>query len=141
MASCVIISDIPRHRIIVSYAGDKLLWQWKDGLICPGSNDTIDIHPLAAETLVIEEITTFLRMEGVDTNEIIYLNPDGERVDGIFLCPPGVSTFKFDDVFKKEKIKELYWRFIQDGDKLTEEIVGEAIASSVLGPFLTLVNL
>ena len=141
MARCVIVSDIPRHRVIVSYAGDKLLWHWDRGLLCPGSNSPIEIHPLSAEALVIEEVTTFLRMEGVTNDEIIYLNPSGEKVDGIFLSPPGVDTSTFDGVFKKEKIKELYWRFVQDGDKLTEELVGEAIGSNVLGPFLSLVNL
>lgn len=141
MAKCIIISDVERARVVVSYNGDKLLWLWKNkGLMCPGSSKPIELHPLAAEALISEEITTLINLEGVSSEEILYLNPDGDKIDGIFFSPQCLER-SFDTVLKKEKIKELYWRFIQDGDKLSEELIGEAIASSVLGPFLSVVNL
>jgi len=144
MARCIVVSDIPRHRVIVSYAGDKLLWAWSpnnNGLLCPGSKIPINVDRFAAEALVIEEVMAFLKMEGVNIKEIVYLNPAGERVDGIFINPPGVDTSDFLHICKKEKIKELYLRFIESGDKLSEELIGESIASGVLEPFLSLVNL
>lgn len=139
-ARCVIVSDTNRNRVVVSYAGDKLLWSWKSGLLCPGSRDPVKVHPLAAEALVIEEITTLFSMEGVAPEEILYLNPDGEKINGVYFNPPELDE-TFQTTLKKEKIKELYWRFIEAGDELSEELIGEAIASSVLGPFLSIVNL
>lgn len=140
-AECVIVSDIIHSRVILSYAGTKLLWKWDNGLVCPGSSIPLSIHALAAEALIVEEVMSFLRMEGINLDKIIYVSPSGEKTDGIIISPPELGIVNFDIVLKKDKIKELYERFIDEDDNLSEEIVGEAISYGVLSPFLSLVNL
>jgi len=140
-AECVVVSDIIHSRVVVSYHGSKLLWKWDNGLVCPGSDIPLPIDALAAEALIIEEIMSFIRMEGVSLDEIIYVGPDGERTDGVIFSPPELGIINFDTVLKKDKIKELYERFVFEGDNLNEEIIGEAISYGVLSPFLSLVNL
>ncbi len=140
-ANCVVISDTIQNRVMLSFSGNKLLWHWIDGgLVCPGSTAPMDIHPLAAEALIVEEIMSLIRMEGVTSEEIVYVNEGGENVGGIMFNPE-IDGFDFDVVLKKEKIKDLYERFVAENDELTEEIIGEAISFGVLSPFLTLVNL
>ena len=140
-AECVIISDVVHGRVILSFNGDKILWKWDNGLVCPGSDVPLHISPLAAEALVVEEIMALVRMEGIETEAIIYVGPGGEQTDGIIFTPPELGEINFDTVLKKDKIKELYERFIFEGDNLNEEIIGEAISYGVLSPFLSLVNL
>ena len=140
-ARCVVISDVVGHRVVVSYDGAKLLWKWDNGLVCPGSRVPLSIHALAAEALVTEEIMAFFRMEGVDTDKVIYVAPGGEKTDGILISPPELGIINFDIILKKLKIKELYESFIYENDSLSEEMIGEAISYGVLSPFLSLVNL
>lgn len=140
-AEYVVISDIIHSRVVLSYNGTKLLWKWDNGLVCPGSNIPLPIHPLSAEALVTEEVISFFRMEGVDCDKVIYVSHTGEKTDGIIISPPELGVINFDVVLKKDKIKELYERFIDENDSLSEEIVGEAISYGVLSPFLSLVNL
>ena len=140
-AECVVVSDISDHRVVLSYHGTNLLWKWDDGLVCPGSQMPLLIHALSAEALVTEEIMAFFRMEGVDTDKVIYVTSDGEKTDGIIINPPELGIVNFDIILKKIKIKELYERFIDENDNLSEEVVGEAISYGVLSPFLSLVNL
>jgi hypothetical protein len=140
-AECVVISDVCGYRVILSYDGTKLLWKWDNGLVCPGSRVPIAIHALAAEALVTEEMMAFFRMEGVDTDKVIYVTPSGEKTDGIIISPRELGTIDFDVILKKIKIKELYEKFIDEDDNLSEDIIGEAIRFGVLSPFLSLVNL
>ncbi len=140
-AKCVIVSDVIHDRIIMSYDGNKFLWSWESGLLCPGATGAVDVHPLAAEALILEEIMSFVRMEGIISEEIIYINPGGEKTDGIIMNPNDIGDIDFDVLIKKEKIKDLYERFISDNDSVTEEMIGEAISFGVLTPFLSLVNL
>jgi hypothetical protein len=139
-AKCVIVSDLEAAKVTLSYEGEVLCWSWKDGLICPGASSPLDIHVLAAEALVTEEIMLFLRMEGIKTEEVIQVNAVGEKLGAIRLNPPELGEITFDIAVKKEKVKELYERF-SINDRLTEELIGEAIAFNVLSPFLSLVNL
>lgn len=139
-AKCVIVSDLEKWKVSVSYDGEVLSWYWNDGLVCPGSSSPTKLHPLAAEALVTEEIMLFLRMEGIKTEEVIQVNAVGEKLGGIRLNPVELGEITFDVAVKKEKVKELYERFCVD-NRLTEELVGEAIAFNVLSPFLSLVNL
>jgi hypothetical protein len=140
-AECVVVSDVPGGRVVLSYNGTKLLWKWDNGLVCPGGNIPLPIHPLAAEALVTEEMISFLKMEGVDIDKVIYVSPTGESTDCVIISPTELGVINFDVILKKVKIKELYERFIDDGDNLSEEIIGEAISYGVLSPFLSLVNL
>jgi len=140
-AQCVVVSDINGYRVVLSYDGTKLLWRWDNGLICPGSQVPLAISPLAAEALITEELLAFLRMEGVNTDEVIYVTPGGEKTDGIIINPPELGTVNFDVILKKLKVKELYEKFIDENDNLSEDIIGEAISFGVLSPFLSLVNL
>ncbi len=126
-AKCVVVSDVIHDRVVMSYHGNKFLWSWNDGLLCPGSSSAVDVHPLAAEALIVEEI--------------IYINPGGEKTDGIVMNPNDIGDMSFDILIQKEKIKDLYERFISDNDSVTEEMIGEAISFGVLTPFLSLVNL
>jgi len=141
IAECVVISDISHGRVILSYDGTKMLWKWDNGLICPGASTPLPIDPLAAEALITEEMTAFLKMEGVNLDKVIYVSPAGEKIDGIIISPQELGVINFDIVLKKDKIKELYERLIDEDDNLSEEIVGEAISYGVLSPFLSLVNL
>lgn len=142
LSKVVIISDEEHNRITLSYNGDKIIWEWVGcGLLCPGIGGITTIHPIAAEALVDEEIHSFLRMEGVKSNEVLYVNSSGEKMNHIVLMPPTNNVDMFDIHIKKEKIKELYEKFVSDGDKLSEEIIGESISFGVLTPFLSLVNL
>lgn len=140
-AKCVVVSDVIHDRVIMSYHGNKFLWSWQDGLLCPGSSSAVDVHPLAAEALIVEEIMSFIRMEGIVSEEIIYINPGGEKTDGIVMNPNDIGDMSFDILIQKEKVKDLYERFISDNDSVTEEMIGEAISFGVLTPFLSLVNL
>jgi hypothetical protein len=140
-AECVVTSDLIGYRVILSYNGAKLIWRWDNGLICPGSESSIKLHPLAAEALISEEVNSFFRMEGVDMNLVIFVSHAGEKTDGIIMHPPEVGATSFELVLKKFKIKELYDKFISDDDILSEEHIGEAISYGVLSPFLSLVNL
>jgi len=140
-AECVVISDVPGFKITMSYNGTKLIWGWKNGLVCPGSISPLLIHPLAAEALVTEELISFFKMEGIDIDKVIYVDSGGESIDGVMMSPPELGVINFDVILKKIKIKELYDRFIDEGDMLSEEVIGEAISYGVLSPFLSLVNL
>ena len=140
-AECVVVSDVLGYRVIMSYDGTKLLWKWDNGLVCPGSSVPVPIDALAAEALVTEEVISFFKMEGINIEKVIYINPMGEKVDGIIISPPELGVVNFDVILKKVKIKQLYERFIDEGDNLSEEIIGEAISYGVLSPFLSLVNL
>ena len=140
-AECVVISDVCGYRVVLSYDSIKLLWKWDNGLVCPGSRIPLAIHSLAAEALVTEEIMAFFRMEGVDTDKVIYVTSSGEKTDGIIISPPELGIVNFDLRLKKLKIKELYEKFIDEDDNLSEDIIGEAISFGVLSPFLSLVNL
>ncbi len=64
-AKCVVVSDVIHDRVVMSYHGNKFLWSWNNGLLCPGSSSAVDVHPLAAEALIVEEIMSFIRMEGI----------------------------------------------------------------------------
>lgn len=139
-AKCVIVCDLDAAKITLSYDGEVLTWSWNGGLVCPGGGSPIKVHPLAAEALVTEEVMIFLRMEGIRTEDVIQVNAVGEKTNAIYFNPPELGEITFDVAVKKEKVKELYERFTVDS-KLTEELVGEAIAFNVLSPFLSLVNL
>ncbi len=141
LAKSIVVSDLLRDRVILSYSGNKLVWEWTAlGLQCP-DGAVVDIHPLAAEALVVEEIMNFFRMEGVDTSTVAYINHIGHTVDGVIVDVPHNEESPFDITLKKEKIKDLYERFVYAKDCLTEEMIGEAISFGVLTPFLSLVNL
>ena len=60
-AQCVVVSDSSSARVIASYGGNKFLWEWQDGLVCPGSAEPLSIDPLAAEALIVEEFLQFLK--------------------------------------------------------------------------------
>lgn len=139
-AKCVIVCDSDSAKVTLSYDGEVLTWSWNNGVVCPGGGGPIKIHPLAAEALVTEELMIFLRMEGIKTEEVIQVNAVGEKVSVISFNPPELGEITFDVALKKEKVKELYERFTVD-NRLTEELIGEAIAFGVLSPFLSLVNL
>ena len=137
----VVISDSLTNRVIFTFGGNKLVWQWdNDGIYCPGSTVGIKIHPLAAEALVEEEVMSLVRMEGIGADNIIYIDHRGEKVNGISMTPPSLDD-SWDVNLKKTKIKELYERFVAEKDTLSEEMIGEAISFGVLSPFLSLVNL
>ena len=146
-AKCVVVSDEKQSRVILSYAGDKLLWEWitypngAAGLICPGTSEPSFIHPLAAEALIKEEIGQFLRIEGVKEREIIYVDPGGFDTGDLIMTPPQLGELTFDIAFKKEKVIELYDKYLTTNDNLTEEIIGEAIGYGVLQPLLSLINM
>ena len=115
--------------------------------VAEASGVSVDQVKLRAEdndeiksALVVEEIMALIRMEGISTGEITYINEGGNSIKGIMFNPE-IDGFDFDIVLKKEKIKDLYERFVSEDDELTEEIIGEAISFGVLSPFLTLVNL
>lgn len=139
-AKCVIACDLDASKVTLSYDGEVLTWHWNGGIVCPGGGSPIKIHPLAAEALVTEEVMIFLRMEGIKTEEVIQVNAVGEKINDIYFNPPELGEITFDVAVKKEKVKELYERFTVDS-KLTEELIGEAIAFNVLSPFLSLINL
>lgn len=140
-AKVVVVSDEVEKKVVMSYGGDKIMWRWVDnGLECPGLSSKVEIHPLAAEALIVEEIVALLRMEGVDTREVTYVNTGGEKIDGVRMSPP-FNEDGFELIVKKEKIKELYETFVAGNDKLTEDIIGQAISYGVLNPLLSLVNL
>lgn len=140
-AKCVVVSDLNNCVTFISYDGEKLVWSWNRGLICPGSEVPFEIHPLSAEALVTEEVMSFLRLEGLEDNDIIYVNSAGEKLSGIVFNPPELGEMVYDIALKKLKIKELYEKFVLDGDRISEEMIGESISLGVLGPFLSLVNL
>lgn len=140
-AKSIVVSDLLRNRVVLSYNGNKLVWEWVGGLKCP-DGAVVDIHPLAAEALVVEEIMNFFRMEGIDTSTVAYINHIGHVIDGVIVnIADDDEESPFDIVLKKEKIKDLYERFVFAKDCLTEEMIGEAISFGVLTPFLSLVNL
>lgn len=139
-ARSVVISDIEKHCVYLSFGGEKLVWLWDSGLVCPGNNIPYQVHPLAAEALVIEEIMAFIRLEGLEDNTI-FVNSSGEKLKGIVFNPPELGVINYEIALKKEKIKELYEKFVYDGDRISEEMIGEAISFGVLSPFLSLVNL
>lgn len=144
LARCVIVSDIYGQRVVMSVDGTQLIWQWSDrddGLYCPGTDEPVKIDSLAAESLVHEEVFQFLAIQNINQSEVIYVNTGGEKIDGVFFHPKCAGELNYDTGLKKEKINELYKRYIMDGDNISEELIGEAISFGVLKPFLSLINL
>jgi hypothetical protein len=139
-AKCVIISDAEKYSVALSFDGERFVWRWEKGLICPGNPVPYQIHPMAAQALVAEEVATILRLEGLVENTI-YVNSSGEKVNGVVLNPPELGEMSYDLTLKKQKLQELYEKFVFDGDRISEEMIGEAISHGVLSPFLSLVNL
>jgi hypothetical protein len=141
-AKCVVTSNFLANKITMSYLGNKFVWEWaSNGLICPGNPHPLEIHPLAAEALIVEEINAFFCIEGVAAEEVIFINQKGESIGDIILSPPEIGSVTWDIALKKNKIRELFERYTEQEDCLSEEIIGEAISFGVLAPFLTLVNL
>lgn len=145
--SCVIVSDEKQDRVVLSYQGEKLLWRWmtypndSSGLVPPGTEEPVNIDPLAAEVYICEEINQFLSLEGITDEEVIYVDSTGTRIEGVRMNPPQMGQMTFEKIFKKEKIRELYDLYLSQSDSLSEEIVGEAISAGVLKPLLSLVNM
>jgi hypothetical protein len=142
VAKVVVVSDVPGERVTLSIGGEKLIWLWRaDGLLRPGAHESLPVHPLAAEVLVAEEIEEFLGLEGVGENEVIYVSPDGQPIDGIFFNPACLGDLTYRSVFAKETLKRLHLRYREQGRKVTQELIGDAISCGALGAFLSLVNL
>jgi len=142
MAKVVIVSDMLNQRTTLSIKGESLTWQWReDGLVCPGASIALQIHPLAAEAIMLEEIEEFLGMEGVGEDEVAYINESGGKLDGAYLHPLclGEPTYKL--ILAKEVLKNLYSRFQERGRKINEDLIGESISYGALEPFLSLVNM
>lgn len=145
MAKCVIISDEQNNRVVLSHEGHKLIWYWvssedETGLKIPGMEGTLNLHPLAVEAYITEEIQQFLDIEHISKDEVITVNSVGAHINGVKMSPPELGKIDFEIMYKKEMIKELYSRYLENGG-MNEEIVNEAIGCDVLKPLLTLTNM
>lgn len=142
-AKCVIVSDVEKQAVCASFLGHNLVWIWDDnrnGLVCPGSDQALPVHPLAAECLIAEEIDQLCKMEGIQKDEVIYTGPDGSGMHYLVFHPKSLGLNP-SIVGQKIKLRELYCKFVRNDDKLSEAIIHEAQDSGILAPFLTLVNL
>lgn len=143
-AKCVIVSDVDKEAICASFFGHNLIWLWDDnrkGLVCPGSDEVIVVHPLAAETLIAEEIDQLCQMEGISKKEVIYTLPDGSGMHYMIFHPKCLGTVTPEIVGQKIKLRNLYHKFVVSDGKLSEDLITEAQNIGVLKPLLTLVNL
>ncbi len=142
-AKCVIVSDVEKQAVCASFFGHNLVWIWDDnsnGLVCPGSNEPLMVHPLAAECLIAEEIDQLCKMEGIVKEEVIYTAPDGSGMHYL-VFHPRVLGLNSTIVAQKIKLRELYYKLVRNDDKLNEQLIHEAQDNGILAPFLTLVNL
>ncbi len=142
VAKVAIVSDILRGTVTLSISGQHLIWMWvDDGLICPGAAEPIPIHPLAAEALVMSEIDEFLSLEGVGEDEVIKIDTAGCQLSDIFFHPPFLGEPTYEHVLAKVKLKDLYIKYCDESNDLTEYLIGQAISYGVLDELLSLVNL
>lgn len=142
VAKCVIVSDIRGERVVLSMHGQHLIWSWKDGGVeSPGAVCSISVHPIAAESIVIDEIGEFLSMEGVEETDIAYVDTWGHELSNVYFHPNVIGEPTYNNILKKEKVRELYSRFKEQNCKISVELIGEAICFDILGAFLSLVNL
>ena len=142
-AKCVIVSDVDKQAVCASFFGHNLVWIWDDnrnGLVCPGSDEPLMVHPLAAECLIAEEIDQLCKMEGINKQEVTYTTPDGSGMHYLVFHPKLLGTDPI-IVAQKIKMRELYFKFVHNDDKLSEQLIKEAQDNDILAPFLTLVNL
>jgi hypothetical protein len=140
-SSCVVVSSITDKKVILSYMGSQIVWEWRDGeLHCPGANSGIDISPYAAEALVTEEINALFRIEGIDEDKISFVDEDGRKTPGVIIVPERIDTKNMEDILKVEIVKGLLKAYINSGDVITEEMIHVAIGNEVLGPFLSIIN-
>lgn len=140
-ARCVVVSNLENESVGLSIQGNILEWKWRDGLISPGSSKPLGIHPLAAEAMVDREIEEFLSMEGISEGEVIYVDPEGTGLDGVVFHPICLGEQDYRITLKKDKINDLFYKYVENNFKLSEKMVGDAISFGVLEPFLSLVNL
>lgn len=142
---CVITSDEENTRVTLSLDGKVYCWFWdyiKKGVLCPGSVEIVAVHPYAAEALIEEEVRQMLGFCGLEDADYITVDSHGAAIPFIIFEPDMLSADTNETIrLKKNKVKELYSRFVDGGDKLTPELIGEAISSGLLEPLLTLVNL
>jgi hypothetical protein len=142
---CVITSDELNLRVTLSLDGKVYAWFWdeaKKGILCPGASEPTSVHPYAAEALVEEEIQQMLSFCGLDSTDYITVNSRGEAIPFVIFEPNALSSDSAALIkFKKNKVKELYHRFVYGDDKLTPELIEESISFGLLEPLLTLVNL
>lgn len=138
---CVVVSDLIDNRVILSYKGEKIVWEWRNGLHCPGSSEILQVHPLAAQALITEELNQLFRMEGIESESILYVDSGGSGTEGVEMAPPELGNITSDILYKRDVVQELYEQYLGENDGLTEEIIGKAIGCGVLTPLLSLVNL
>ena len=142
MAKVVVVTDMVNQRVVLSIKGEMLSWQWQDdGLVCPGATSPLAVHPLAAETIVEDEIEEFLGLEGIGRSEVTFVNSDGSQLDSAYMHPLVLGEPTYRSILAKETLKELYARYREQGRQLTEALIGHSISVGALGPFLSLVNL
>jgi len=140
-SQCIVVSCREDNRVILSYKGNKLVWEWKDdGLYCPGANNALSINPLAVEALVTEELNALFRIEGLDKQEISFINEEGKEIPGVILIPSSLDDNDLNVILKIEMIKGLLKAYLKKGDVITEEMIHIAIGNEVLGPFLSIIN-
>lgn len=143
-AKCVIVSDVGKEAICASFFGHNLVWLWdpnRKGLVCPGSDEILEVHPLAAECLIAEEIDQLCEMEGITKKEVIYTLPDGSGMHYMVFHPKCLGNATPEIVEQKIILRALYHKFVLRDGKLSEDIITEAQNAGVLSALLTLVNL
>ena len=142
VAKVVVVNDLAGQMVTLSINGEHLVWQWTpEGLLGPGAAKPLEIHPLAAETVVIDEMTEFLGLEGIGPEEVVYVTSAGTKLDGVFLHPVELGEPTYISLIKKEALTILFFTYKDGERKLTETLIGESISHGVLGPFLSLVNM
>lgn len=142
-AKVVVCSNINDGIVTLSYKGHILEWKWDNraGLISPGAQKPIPIHPIASEVIVEMEVGEFLGLEGIDEDEVAYVNQEGNELAGVVFQPACLGKPTFAQINAKERLKDAFASYMSNGGMLTEEHIGSAISVGSLGAFLSLINL
>jgi len=142
LKKCVVVVNEDNCIVTLTYDGDKLQWCWSDSPegIDIGDDIILPVHPLAAEAFIVMEIGHYVSSNGIDTDNIVFVDQLGRMIDIISFHPKslGAQTPIYED--KRKCLIHLYLKYLGNNNNLTEDMILLAQEHDVLEPFLTLVN-